>query len=215
MEAYKSLKDHVYQYISKELQEGHLSTGDKINEQRISETLGVSRTPVREALIQLASEGVLQSEPRRGFTVSPVSLESAKEIYSIIGTLDAMAAALAINRLHESDLEKMHRLHAEMQALISQNLYDEYDRCQRRFHDVYTLKCGNAELIRLLDQLRMRFIKQGSYTARPENLQQAFLETNREHLQIIRLLAAGKKEPLQKYVKEVHWSELHANFEII
>ena len=64
MTHYMSLKDHVYKYISDKISDGSLKPDDKINEQQISESLNISRTPIREALIQLASDGLLESTPR-------------------------------------------------------------------------------------------------------------------------------------------------------
>ena len=78
---YMSLKDHVYEYISESIKDGSLRPGDKINEQHLSDKLNVSRTPVREALIQLAAEGLRDAEPRRGLRAKPLILEEEQDLY--------------------------------------------------------------------------------------------------------------------------------------
>lgn len=68
---YRSLKDHVYDYIAQKIQDGTLLPNQKINEAEICKKLDISRTPTREALFQLASDNLLQYIPRRGFIVTP------------------------------------------------------------------------------------------------------------------------------------------------
>ena len=72
MERFKTLKDHVYEYIEEQIMKGTLLPGERINENTICEELGISRTPVREALIQLTAEGVLETKARKGFVIKSV-----------------------------------------------------------------------------------------------------------------------------------------------
>ena len=81
---YQSLKDHVYEYISNEIKNKKLNPNEKINEQAICNELNVSRTPVREALIQLSADGLLDITPRRGFRVKALSLKDAQDLYGQI-----------------------------------------------------------------------------------------------------------------------------------
>ena len=81
---FRSLKDHVYDYIADLIDGGTLGDDHKISEQQICDALGVSRTPVREALIQLAADGYLENVPRKGFYVKRVTEDSAREIVEVI-----------------------------------------------------------------------------------------------------------------------------------
>ena len=81
---YLSLKDHVYNYIVEQINSGKLLPGKKVNENHICEMLKVSRTPVREALIQLSSEGLLDNVPRKGFVIKSLTKQEAEETYFII-----------------------------------------------------------------------------------------------------------------------------------
>ena len=92
MERIMTLKDHVYEYIADQIRLGDLKPEEKINENGICEKLGISRTPVREALIQLAAEGVLSSNAHRGFVVKKTDVTTVIELYEIIGVLEGLAA---------------------------------------------------------------------------------------------------------------------------
>lgn len=212
---YMSLKDYVYQYISKEIKNGNLKPNDKINEQRISDELNISRTPVREALIQLAAEGLLDNQPRRGFRVKPLSLEEAKNLYALIGHLDSMAASLAIEKLDYNDINEMKKLSIAMDKAINNAAYDEYYQLQLQFHNVYIKKCGNNELINIMNQLKLRFIRQGYFHEENEELMKTFKDTNEEHKTIIRLFESKETKKLENFLKEVHWNVDHASLDVL
>ena len=84
MPKFKTLKDHVYDYIAEQIMEGRLRPSEKISEAAICEELSISRTPVREALIQLAGEEILENVPRKGFIIRHVDLKEARELYEVI-----------------------------------------------------------------------------------------------------------------------------------
>lgn len=94
MKKYKTLKDHVYDYIAEQILDGNLIPSQRINETAISQELSVSRTPVREALIQLSCEGILDNLPRKGFVLKGVTEKEARDLYTVIGILDGMAAQM-------------------------------------------------------------------------------------------------------------------------
>lgn len=211
----KTLKDYVYEYISKGIQEGTLKPNDKLNEQEISDRLGISRTPIREALIQLAADGLLESIPHRGFRVKPLSLKEVTELYIIIGSLDSLAANLALYNLSEEDINQMESLKEEMDEAIKKEEYDRYYKLQIEFHDVYINKCNNKELIRILNQLRMRFIRQSYSNIDKEELLKVLLETNEQHGAIIDLIKARDSKRLENYIKEVHWNTKYAFSDVV
>ena len=211
----KTLKDYVYEYISKGIQEGTLKPNDKLNEQEISDRLGISRTPIREALIQLAADGLLESIPHRGFRVKPLSLKEVTELYIIIGNLDSLAANLALYNLSEEDINQMEGLKEEMDEAIKKEEYDRYYKLQIEFHDVYINKCNNKELIRILNQLRMRFIRQSYSNIDKEELLKVLLETKEQHGVIIDLIKARDSKRLENYIKEVHWNTKYAFSDVV
>lgn len=215
MEEFLTLKDHVYNYIAEQINGGSLVAGKKINENSISEKLNISRTPVREALIQLASEGLLENVPRKGFIIKHLNVDEAKEIYLIIGVMDGLAVALACPLITEQALKDMEFYIASMDLAIEAENYSMYHKLQEEFHNVYLTLCPNKSLVNLLFQLKKKFLKR-VYTAGPQcNLKEILFVTNGEHRQIIRLIQEKDTEGLEKYLREVHWNDQKAYMETL
>ncbi|MEG0217417.1 MAG: GntR family transcriptional regulator [Raoultibacter sp.] len=212
MDQYRSLKDHVYDHIAQAIDSGRLSGDDKLSEQQICDALNVSRTPVREALIQLASDGYLENLPRKGFHVKAMNEESAREIVEIIGPLDGRAALLACPRMDEDDRAQLQFLHESMQLAIAKGMLKKYDDLQHEFHDYYVQRCGNEKLIGYVRQLNRYFMKR-EYAHVDHDKQITLLQqANDEHAEIVRLFLAGDATGLQRYVRDVHWSIDNAPF---
>lgn len=210
-----SLKDYVYDYISGELQAGNLKSDTKINEQDICDKLNISRTPVREALIQLAADGLLESTPRRGFRVKKITEKEAADLYDVIGTLDSMAVELSIDKISMEDLHQMESLYLEMEEAISSFNFIKYYKIQKEFHDVYIDKSENSALIDTLNRLRNRFLRQNYNNIPKEELQKVLFETNQEHKYILKLFRTKDVDALRSYIKDVHWSLSYAELDAL
>ena len=89
---------------------GKLRQGERIDDKELYRILGVSRTPIREALIQLKNEEFIEIIPRCGIEVKKISLKEIEEIYNIIGTLEAKAAGIAVDKLKDEDISRMEEL---------------------------------------------------------------------------------------------------------
>lgn len=216
MPTYKSLKDYVYEYISHKIQIGELKPDEKISESSICEVLQVSRTPVREALIQLADEGILENLPRRGFTVKSIDINKVNEIYPIIGVLEGLAARTAIKYVTEKELDSLEYCIFKMDDYINNHDYENYYKKQLEFHQILIASCGNAELINLIEKLKKKFIKQSvNIDENREETFKALTITNNEHKKIFELVKSKKDEELEKFLKETHWNVTYARYETI
>lgn len=213
MAIYMSLKDHVYNYISEKINDGSLKPDDKINEQQISDALNISRTPIREALIQLASDGFLENVPRRGFRVKFIDVKKAQELYEIIGMLDGKIAEKAVDLIKEEDIKKMQFLAESMDAAIDQGLGNKYYELQVQFHDVYLNLYNNETMIALLNQLKNSFLRKYYIFENPNNEMQVLRNTNLQHHEIIKFFKDKNKDELERYIRDVHWSKDLAAFD--
>lgn len=213
MKEYMSLKDYVYNYISEKINSGELTVEDKLSEIKISEALNISRTPIREALIQLASDGYLENLPRRGFKVKRLDNQKALELYEIIGSLEGKAGSLSVDNLTPKDIKQMTTLINKMEEAISKNNYQKYHDLQIEFHQIYINKCGNIELINLLKKLKMNFIRKTYSVSELDDLSSVLHKTNEEHKEILRLLIEKDKIALQNYIDSVHWSTFNSKFD--
>lgn len=202
-----SLKDHVYNYIAKQIRNGNLESNEKVNEQDICQQLDISRTPVREALIQLAADGFLESAPRRGFRVKPLTRKEGQDIYQVLSVLDELAIALAMERLSDEDFEKMYELIDLMDFYIDRFDFDKYFSLQENFHDVYINRTENDTLINTISRLQRRFVRQKhTYGEDNSDLADLLRKTNEQHKHIVDLLKAGDKEEVQRFVRNQHWN---------
>jgi len=213
MTRFLSLKDHVYQYISEKITDGTWAPDERINEQLICDELKISRTPVREALIQMAAEGYIDNLPRKGFIVKTIDQKKAAELYAIIGTLDALAAALALPFLSDRHLKEMNAMIAAMDQAITDHAPDIYNKHQHRFHEIYAEQCGNESLIELLEQQKRHFMYQMFSPSVQSILDGVLRETNNEHREILRLFQQKDIERLAQYIRSVHWRVEQAVFD--
>lgn len=214
MKQFETLKDHVYNYIEVQIQSGSLRPNQRINEAVICKELNISRTPVREALIQLSAEGVLENTARKGFVLKAVNERDVEELYAVIGLLDGQAARLACPRLTAGDLKDLEFYVEAMDLAIKSGNFLMYDRHQIIFHQLYIDKCGNRTLIDTIGKTKSKLL-QRTYIDDPEGkLKAVLLDTNREHREILRRFQEGDGQGLFEYLSEVHWCPVHAPYEL-
>ena len=206
MKNFLSLKDHVYNYIVDQINNGNLISGKKVQESAICESLNISRTPVREALIQLSSEGLLENLPRKGFVIKSLTTEEAKETYFIIGALDGLAAALAAPFLTEKHINEMEFYIQSIDLAINTDNFTMYHKMQESFHGVYLSVCPNKSLVNLLLQLEKKFLKNFNHSEQAEITKKRLLQTNNEHRTMMELFKNKDLTELERFVKEVHWN---------
>lgn len=215
MKKYRTLKDHVYDYIAEQILEGNLVPSQKINETAISQELSVSRTPVREALIQLSCEGILDNVPRKGFVLKGVTEKEAAELYTVIGALDGTAAQMSCNTLTEKDLARMAFYIQSMDLAISTDNYEMYLEQQELFHQVYIDQCDNEILSDTISRLKSKFFTRGySKEGRRKN-EKLLSQINDEHREILKLFKEKNSTELYQYIVNVHWSPSNAHHELL
>jgi len=213
MSIYRSLKDIVYDYISEQISSGKLKPNESINEADIVAALEISRTPVREALMQLSSEGYIEHVPRRGFFTHALTLERVRHIYEIIGNLESLAAVLALENPERLDVDAMRHLAKEMEQAIVTRQYEPYHDLQYQFHNVFIQASENEDLIRIIANLK-KILMSHEYLSRTraDDDQAVFDKMNAEHWHIVALLEAGDKDALRTFLRDEHWNVKYAAF---
>jgi DNA-binding GntR family transcriptional regulator len=126
--------DKVISTLRTAILRGTLPPGRRLFEPALARELGVSRTPVREALRALEQEGLLQRAPGRGIVVVEINAEDVEEIYTMKAVLEGMAVRLACQRARERDFERLHRFVDEMEALAEREEIGPYAAVSREFH---------------------------------------------------------------------------------
>src|SRR5713226_1038763 len=146
MNTYKSKKDLVVEVIREAILSGELEPGARLLQEDLAERLQVSSTPVREALRQLETEGILQSSPNRGVRVAEVDLRTVREIYLIRADLEDLATRMAVPNLRAADLRRLKTLQAEIEALIRRGELKELRRLNYELHTIIYKAAALPEL---------------------------------------------------------------------
>jgi DNA-binding GntR family transcriptional regulator len=150
----KSLVDEAYRAIRQRILDNVYPPGHRALELELAGQLGISRTPLREALLRLRNEGLVEIVPRHGVRVMPVSVKDMKEIYEILTALESMAAELAARRRpSEAELEPLERASRDMARALKANDLDAWAEADERFHRTLIELSGN----RLLAQAVLNF----------------------------------------------------------
>ncbi|WP_439610876.1 GntR family transcriptional regulator [Reyranella sp.] len=126
--------------------EGELAPGAKLNERELSERLGVSRTPLREAFRMLAADGLLIQLPNRGAQVVALSREDVRGAFEVMGALEGLAGELAVERVTDADVADLRTLQEQMEAAHAAHDLPAYYRINRAIHDRLNAIAGNAIL---------------------------------------------------------------------
>ena len=136
--------------------EGELAPGTKLNERELSERLGVSRTPLREAFRMLAADGLLVQLPNRGAQVVAMSRDDVRDAFEVMAALEGLAGELAVARVTDADVEGLRALQAEMDAAHAARDLPAYYRVNREIHDRLNAIAANPVLANAYRALNAR-----------------------------------------------------------
>jgi len=150
---YESISHKIYNALKTKIMKGILKPGEKLFGNTIATDLNVSRTPVREALQRLASEGFLEIKPNKAMVVAKFSYEYSKEILEIREVLEGLAARIVADKINEQEIKEMQNIFKRMQSSAESNdllTYCEYDD---KFHDFIFKICKNHSLLKMRNYL--------------------------------------------------------------
>jgi len=199
----KSLKEQVYEYLREQMRKGEILPGSVIDMEETSRKLGVSKTPLRDALLQLEGENFVTILPRRKVVVNVLTAREIRDIYDIIGALESMALLKALDRLGPSHIESMQNLNEAMKGAIEAGDFDLYYEKNLAFHNTFLALCGNERLVRIVNTLKKRLYD----FPRPKGFVKAWEEASiGEHQALIDLLRKGAGTEAADHVRDVHWS---------
>lgn len=151
-----TLHTQVVGLLRQRLMDGSLAPGSKLNERVLCEEIGVSRTPLREAIKQLATEGLVTLEAGRGAFAAAPSRDDIEQTFDVIAVLEGLAAEHAAQRMTEGALAELQALQYDMQAAFERRDLQAYYAANARVHDLMSESAGNAVLRQTWQQLNQR-----------------------------------------------------------
>jgi DNA-binding GntR family transcriptional regulator len=199
----RSLRQQVYEYLRAQMARGGLQPGAFLDLNELAARLGVSRTPLREALLHFESQGFVTVLPRRGFRLNPLTLDDIRHFYQIIGALESAALESVGAALGPADFARMRQLDAAMAEAVAARDFDRYYTLNLAFHDVYLDRCDNTRLV-----AQVHLLKQRLYDwPRREGMVKAWEEHSVvEHEDFLARLERGAIREAAAHLRDVHWS---------
>lgn len=197
--ARRALHDEVIRRLRDLIVEGELPPGARIPERELCNSFGISRTPLREALKVLASEGLVDLNYNRGATVSRLTLEAVDDMFQVMGALEALAGESACLCATTEDISAIEDLHSKMLIHHERHELSEYFRLNQLIHESIIDAAGNPILKNIYQGLSIR-IRRARYMA---NLSRPrWDQAVAEHQEILEALRARDGKRLSRLLKE-------------
>lgn len=154
LDTYKPLREIVFESLREAIINGHLKPGERLMEIQLADEMGVSRTPVREAIRKLELEGFVVMIPRKGAYVAGISMKDIADVFEIRAALESLAAALAAERITEEELEALERSLVQVAECTEANNLDALINVDTDFHDILYKASRNERLVQIISNLR-------------------------------------------------------------
>jgi len=193
----------LYQEVAERLRQRifahELTPGTWIDEQKLAEEYGISRTPLREALKVLASEGLVDLRPRRGCYVTEISRQDTDDIFPLIALLEGRCAAEAVKRAKPADISALKAIHEQLEAAARDGRIDAFFESNQEFHKKIQELSGNRWLLSVIQDLRKVLKLSRLHSLSLEGRLQQSLD---EHRLIMGALQAGDAVKAEKLMHD-------------
>jgi len=186
----KTLHEEIANNLRELIMAGELQKGDKIKEDELCSSMGISKTPLREALRVLSVEGLIRLVPNRGSFVSTPTFEEIREMFGVMSVLEGVCAREAAEKMGEKDLAILEKLHKKLEENYRRKAQREYIRINNQFHSFVQELAGNRTLNQIVNGLRKKILL---YRYQSLNLPERFAQSIQEHRDLLE--AFRKKDP--------------------
>ncbi len=191
MNEYLPLRDVVFNTLRQAILTGELKPGERLMEIHLADRLGVSRTPIREAIRKLELEGLVVMIPRKGAQVAKITEKNLKDVLEVRRALDTLAVRLACKRMDDTYKKQLREACDEFAKVVKCSNTKDITEADVRFHDIINQSTGNDRLIQLVNNLaeqmyryRLEYIKDAAYHKRlvdeHEEIYNAIMERDEE-----------------------------------
>lgn len=198
------LRNQIYEYLREQMKIGVLQPGNFINMNEMIAELGVSRTPLREALLLLQANNFVTIFPQRGVKINDLTVPEVEHIFEILGGLESRLIVSVCDKIGENTIDEMKKINEEMLVASTDENFNYYER-NLRFHDVFIRLSDNRELVNLI-----KILKQRLYDFRKKDFGDEWKKINyKEHINFINLLEKNLFKEAAEYLRDVHWCFKH------
>ena len=195
----KSLGEHVFESLKHSIVRGKISSGEWLVESHIAETLGISRTPVREAIHKLEREGLIERQPRGGFTVLGLDRDDIEETFGIRSVLEGYAARLAAVKHDSQELEDLENKIDEFQKALDLKKMNLLPAINTEFHDLLYGLSKSPKLINMINGLRDQIYRYREMILK----ERKFASTsNMDHKKMLKYIRKRDAEGAERLVRD-------------
>ena len=195
----KSLGEHVFESLKHSIVMGKISSGEWLVESHIAETLGISRTPVREAIHKLEREGLIERQPRGGFTVLGLTRNDIGETFGIRSVLEGYAARLAAVKHNEEELETLEKKIEEFQNALDRKKMNLLPAINTEFHDLLYSLSKSPKLISIINGLRDQICRFRKMNLKEEKFAAT---SNQDHIQMLQSIRKRNAQDAERLARE-------------
>jgi DNA-binding GntR family transcriptional regulator len=195
----KSLSEQVYLFLRQQIVTGLIFQRERLIEGELSQQLGVSRTPVREAIKRLQADGLVIVTLNKGAQTASISIKEIEESYQIVGGLEGFAAALATKKINKRDIKQLNEVNEQLSQHVYQNSSPFFLEKDKEFHSVYLNKCGNTRLLRVIKS-ELESIHR--YRIISHSIPKRLTRSLKQHKKIIEGFRAGNPDVSRRAVEE-------------
>ena len=197
MNEYLPLRDVVFNTLRQAILRGVLKPGERLLEIQLANKLGVSRTPIREAISKLELEGLVLMIPRKGAEVAEITEKSLKDVLEIRRALEDLAVRLACEKITKEELKELKKAGDEFKKVLKSQDITEVAEADVRFHDVIYMATDNPKLIQLLNNFREQMYRYRVEYLKKDEVRPQLLA---EHDEIIKYITEGNQEEASNVV---------------
>lgn len=154
VDSYQPLRDVIFETLRKAIVSGDIKPGERLMEVSLADQMGVSRTPVREAIRRLEAEGLVTMIPRKGTHVSELSVKDIMDVLEVRAVLDKLATDLASKRIQSAQLKALESVHKQYISCVEKDNVEGAIKKDVEFHDIIYAASGNPRLVTVAASLR-------------------------------------------------------------
>ena len=194
MNEYLPLRDVVFNTLRQAILKGELAPGERLMEIQLAEKLGVSRTPIREAIRKLELEGLVLMIPRKGAEVAKISEKSLRDVLEVRRSLEELAIELACQRMTDEEIEQLGERQNDFKNAINKGNAMNIAETDEAFHDVIYLGTGNDKLVQILNNLREQMYRYRVEYLKEEQTRNLLVS---EHEELVKAIREGDVQKAQ------------------
>lgn len=186
VDAYLPLRDVVFHTLREAILKGELKPGERLMELQLASKLGVSRTPIREAIRMLEQEGLAVTIPRRGAEVARMTEKDMKDVLQIREVLDELAVRLACDNITKEEIKELEKQMLQFENSTKQGDIKKIAEADVAFHDTIYHAAGNAKLVTMLDNMREQIYRYRVEYLKDEHAYPTLIQEHRKDTGVIR-----------------------------